>query len=105
MIAPSTKPLKPPPRKATKPKAKPTAPKPPLNSVPGVIRVDELYVASEVYRRLRWQKHSQRQARRAGLVPTKFGSRSYLTGRQILRFFEKLAEQQEALDPERRPTD
>lgn len=63
-------------------------------SVPGVIRADELYLAAEVCRRLRWRAHAYRQARRAGLRPIKFGRQSYLLGTSVLAFFQELGEKE-----------
>lgn len=69
-------------------------PKPEPNNTVGVIRRDEIYVAEEAYRRLRWRRHSRQQARRLGLKVTRFGSRDYVLGRDLLDFFDRLAQQQ-----------
>lgn len=62
------------------------------NNTPPVIRADEMYVWEEVCRRLRWRKHSARQARRLGLKPIRFGSRLYIHGSTVLEWFSTLAE-------------
>ena len=64
------------------------------NNSPGVIRADEVYVFEEACRRLRWRRHSAQQAKRLGLKPIKFGSRLYISGSAILKFFEDLARRQ-----------
>lgn len=64
------------------------------NTSPPVINAHELYSLDEAARRLRWRKHSIRQALRAGLVTVKFGSTRYVTGQAVLNFIEKLAQQQ-----------
>ena len=69
-------------------------PKPEPNNSPGVIRADEVYVFEEACRRLRWRRHSAQQAKRLGLKPIKFGSRLYISGSAILKFFEDLARRQ-----------
>ena len=66
-------------------------PTPSPNTSPPVIRADELYLWEELQRRLRWKKHSARQARRLGLDPIKFGSRLYIHGSTVLEWFSKLA--------------
>jgi hypothetical protein len=58
------------------------------------INAQEVYVLEEAARRLRWRRHSIRQALRNGLATAKFGSRRYVTGQAVLEFVEKLAEQQ-----------
>jgi len=70
------------------PPRKPT----PDSSPPGIIEADAVYVAAEFYRRMRWHRHSQRQARRLGLPVIRFGSRDYIIGRKALEWLEKLAE-------------
>ena len=71
-----------------------TTPKPEPDASPPVINADELYAWEEVRRRLRWRKHSARQAQRMGLKPVRFGSRLYIDGRSVLEWFRKLGEQQ-----------
>ena len=68
--------------------------KPDPNNHPPVVRAGECYTLEEAAKRMRWKKHSTRQALRAGLVTTKFGSRRYVTGEAILNLMQKLAEQQ-----------
>lgn len=60
------------------------------NETPGEIRADDLYTFEEAARRLRWKKHSQRQAKKMGLQVSRFGSRDYVRGRAIIEFFAKL---------------
>lgn len=69
----------------------PKQPRPEPNTTPAVVNANEVYTLEEAARRMRWRKHSIRQAIRAGLVTTKFGSRRYVLGRHVLEFFEKLA--------------
>ena len=66
-------------------------PKPSPNATPAVISGNEMYLWQEVCRRLRWRKHSARQAQRLGLNPIKFGSRLYIHGSTVLAWFSKLA--------------
>ena len=81
-------------------KPKQPHPKPEPNGCPAVVSVHELYTLEEVARRLRWKRHSIRQALRNGLVTAKFGSRRYCTGRAVRDFMERLAQQQaENSDP------
>ncbi len=70
------------------------APQP--NMSPSVIRADECYPLDEFARRLRWKKHSIRQAQRMGLRTILFGSRLYVLGSDGLKFFELLATRQMA---------
>lgn len=72
----------------------PTGPKPSANTTPAVVNAYEVYVWEELQKRLRWKKHSGRQARRMGLRVVRFGSRNYCLGADVLRFFELLAAQQ-----------
>jgi len=67
---------------------------PERNDSPAVIRDGELYPLDEVGRRLRWRRHSIRQALRAGLRTTKFGSRRYVTGAAVLDLMDRLADEQ-----------
>ena len=69
-------------------------PKPESNLTAGVVRADELYLWTEIQKRLRWRRHSARQAQRLGLKPIKFGSRLYVHGSTVLKWFEKLSQQQ-----------
>ena len=73
-------------------------PKPEPNTTPAVVDARQLYTFDEAARRLRWRKHSRRQARRLGLRVTRFGSRDYVSGAELIRFFEHLAQRQEGQD-------
>ena len=68
--------------------------KPVPNNTPAVVHAHELYTYDELARRLRWQEHSRRQAKRLGLKTIRFGSRDYVLGKHALEFYEQLAEQQ-----------
>ena len=72
----------------------PSKPRPEPNTSPPVIRADELYTLDEAAKRMRWRKHSMRQAIRAGLITTKFGSRRYVVGQAVLDLMRKLANEQ-----------
>ena len=61
----------------------------------GTISEAEVYTLAELKRRLGWKEHATRQARRAGLEITRFGAKKFVTGRAVLAFFAKLAEQQQ----------
>ena len=77
------------------PNAKQPRPKPePGGSLPGIVEGDSLYTLSELAARLRWRKHSIRQAVRAGLRVVRFGSRNYCLGSDALAWFEELAKKQ-----------
>ena len=69
-------------------------PKPAPNTSPPVVRADEIYTFEEVCRRLRWRKHSARQAKRLGIRLIRYGSRDYCLGSDVLAFFDGLAQQQ-----------
>lgn len=73
--------------------SKQAQPRSDANTSPPVIRADEVYTLEEAARRMRWRKHSTRQALLAGLVTTKFGSRRYVVGQAVLDLMQKLAEQ------------
>jgi len=77
-------------------KPRPPRPAPEFNGhgSPAVVNAAEVYPLDEAARRLRWRRHSVRQALRHGLVSPKFGSRRYVTGQSILDFIRKLAEQE-----------
>lgn len=70
-------------------------PKPEPNTSPPVVRADELYTFTEAARRLRWKKHSIRQAKRKGLRLARYGSRDYVLGSDLIAFFDRLAREQE----------
>jgi hypothetical protein len=72
---------------------KPPALLPPA-AMPAVIDANAVYTLDEAARRLRWRRHSIRQALRAGLATAKFGSRRYVTGRAIYDFVDRLANEQ-----------
>lgn len=67
---------------------------PRANGYPAVIDGNQVYTWEEACRRLRWRKHSARQAKRLGLKTIRFGSRDYVLGRHVLDFLADLAEQQ-----------
>ena len=71
--------------------SKPKRPRP-----PAVIRADAVYSWQELQRRFRWQEHSARQARLQGLRLVTFGREKYAIGSDVLKFFERLAERQQA---------
>jgi hypothetical protein len=64
------------------------------DSCPAVVEEGCLYTLGELAQRLRWKRHSTRQALRNGLRTSKFGSRRYVLGADALAFFRFLAEQQ-----------
>lgn len=66
------------------------------NNSPPVVCADELYTFTEICARLRWRRHSRQQARRLGLKTVRFGSRDYVLGRDLLAFFDRLAQKQHA---------
>lgn len=67
-----------------------TSGRPTTVATPGVISVHEIYTLDEARRRLRWTESSMRAARREGLRPFSCGKRKYLSGKELLRFFESL---------------
>lgn len=73
---------------------KPPKPRPESNSYPAVINAQEVYTLAEVAKRMRWKRHSIRQAIRAGLVTTKFGSRRYVVGQAVIDLMQKLSQEQ-----------
>jgi len=76
-------------------KPRPPRPAPELNGhPPGIVDGNAVYRAAEFYRRMGWRRHSQREARRRGLVSVRFGSANFILGKHALEFFERLAEQQ-----------
>ena len=58
--------------------------------------VGELLTVEELSRRLRWKRHSTRQAKRLGLPVHRFGSRDYCIGDEVLLWFRTIGQQQEA---------
>jgi hypothetical protein len=73
-----------------------TSPTPKTSNAPGVIRDGEVYRLREVCRRLGWKEHAIRQARAAGLRTIIFGREKFILGRDVLSFFEKIAERQQS---------
>ncbi len=73
------------------PKARP---KPEPNEYPAVIEANAVYTLEEAAKRMRWKRHSTRQALRSGLVTARFGSRRYVVGQAVLDLMQKLGEQQ-----------
>ena len=68
----------------------------PAKRAPAVIRAGEVYSLAELRRRLGWGLHYVRQARVAGLRLVTFGREKYCLGEDVLAFFRKLAERQQA---------
>jgi len=68
----------------------------PATRAPAVIRADAVYSWAELRRRLGWQEHAGRQARIAGLRLVTFGRQKYALGSDVLKFFERLANRQQA---------
>ena len=68
-------------------------PRPTPNNSPAVINAHEAYLFEEFARRLRWRKHSCRQAKKMGLRTVRFGSRDYVLGQWGLDFLESLDKQ------------
>lgn len=75
-----------------------TAPHKPVKRAPAVVRAGEVYSLAELRRRLQWQEHAVRQARVKGLRLVVFGRQKYALGSDVLKFFERLAEKQQAGD-------
>jgi hypothetical protein len=71
-----------------------TSPHKPAKRAPAVIRSGEVYSLAELRRRLQWGEHAVRQARVNGLRLVGFGRAKYVLGSDVLKFFERLAEQQ-----------
>lgn len=63
---------------------------------PAVVRSGEVYSLAELRRRLGWAEHSVRKARVAGLRLVVFGRQKFALGSDVLKFFERLAERQQA---------
>jgi hypothetical protein len=57
---------------------------------PGVISVLEVYRVEEAKARLGWSDSALRAAKRRGLKLIACGKRRYVTGKEIVRFFESL---------------
>jgi len=65
----------------------------------GSIRRDELLTLRALRERLGWGEHTIRQARQAGLRLIRFGNKKYALGKDVLRFFRRLAEEQSNATP------
>lgn len=65
-----------------------TAPAKPAPTPAGpIVQADTLYRASDLYRVLRWEEHSQRQARRRGFPIVRIGRGNYCLGSEVLAWF------------------
>lgn len=64
---------------------------------PAVVNGNEVYSLGELRRRLQWQEHAVRQARLSGLRLITFGRQKFVLGSDVLDFFARLAERQEAV--------
>lgn len=73
---------------SSKPRRSP-AESPCATSSPAVIRRGELYRLSHALRILKWGAKALRLAKRKGLAPIEFAKAKWLTGDQILDFFEQ----------------
>lgn len=60
----------------------------------GSVQTREVLTLAELKRRLGWQEHAIRKARRAGARPISFGRQTFCLGSDLLRFFSKLGESQ-----------
>ena len=58
------------------------------------MQAGEVMTLRELKSRLGWGEHSVRQARREGLQLVRFGRAKYCLGRDLLDFFETLAQRQ-----------
>lgn len=56
----------------------------------------EVLLLSEACRRLNWGRETFWSAKRAGLRSIAFGRQKFLLGADVLSFFERLADEQEA---------
>lgn len=68
----------------------------------GVIRNGELYTLRQARARLGLTDSALRSLRRAGMPVIRFGKRAYVSGGEVIRFFEGLkdhAEQSESCEP------
>ncbi len=66
----------------------------------GSIRVDEDMPLREAARRLGWEQKTIRRAQREGLKTIVFGRFKYVRGSDVHAFFDKLAEEQAAVEGE-----
>lgn len=70
-------------------------PSPDLNKLPASVEAGSVLTLQELARRLRWKRHSIRQARRLGLPVVRFGSRDYCLTDDVVMWFRTLREQQQ----------
>ena len=68
----------------------------PIKRSPAVISAHAVYSWAELRRRFGWEEHAGRQARLNGLRLVSFGRGKYVLGADVLKFFERLAERQQA---------
>ena len=73
-----------------------TAPHKHVKRSPAVVSANAVYSWAELCRRFGWQEHAARQARIAGLRLVRFGRGKFALGSDVLKFFERLAERQQA---------
>jgi hypothetical protein len=76
--------------------SQPSSPRSEFNATPAVIEAGGVYTETELAKRMRWKKHSLRQAKKLGLRSIRFGSRNYVLGSDVLKWFEGLQQQKEA---------
>lgn len=67
-----------------------------VRRAPAVVRAGEVYSLAELRRRLGWHEHAVRQARVNGLRLVVFGRAKYALGEDVLAFFRRLADRQQA---------
>jgi len=84
------------PSAATRATPAPPAPSrtPQTPAPPGPIRGDELYLAADFRRRVRWGRKAWTRARKAGLPVLTFGREQYVIGNLALAWFAELQRQQ-----------
>ena len=82
---------------------RPPAPHKPAKHGPAVISAHAVYSWAELRRRLGWAEHSGRQARIAGLRLVTFGRQKYCLGEDVVTYFRKLADRQQAAAEHREP--
>ena len=70
----------------------------------GEPRVDALDVDDNLYRRLRWRKHSIRQGKRLGLPTIRYGSRDCIIGAGVVEWFRCLGSRQREADKQEEAT-
>lgn len=74
---------------------KASASPPAASTVPASVQASEVMAVEELARRLRWRRHSIRQARRLGLPTVRFGVRDYVIGGDVVAWFRDLRTQQQ----------